>query len=275
MKTSLNIKNPAANSNGFTLTDLVAVLAMIALLAVVELPVLALSKGETRIGVCASQLRQISLACQLYANENNNLLPVRPANSFSGGWAWDTPVTVVSPLMTYGLTPATFYCPGTAPRFTDWQNWSKPGIAPNSSLWNFGISATPPAATDFRVLGYALTFPGGSSLASTNQNSTILPEPLVLSGVRIPAVPAATRVLVADATISTGMAHPGYLHPENNYTYIDGGFEVNGMPYPHTSPHLKGNLPAGGNLGFKDGHVAWRPFTQMTPRTTSGTVFWW
>lgn len=279
MKTSLNIKNPAANSNGFTLTDLVAVLAMIALLAVVELPVLALSKGETRIGVCASQLRQISLACQLYANENNNLLPVRPVDV--GEWAWDTAVTVVNPLLTYGLTAKTFYCPGTAPRFTDLQNWSNPGLGFESSLWNFGVTATPPRATDFRVLGYVLTFSSRASgngtmpLASTNQNSTILPEPLVVGGVRTPAVPAATRVLVADAIISENATLPGYLHPENDYVSVPGGFAQNGLVYPSVSPHLKGDLPAGGNLGFKDGHVAWRPFTQMTPRTTSGTVFWW
>jgi len=272
MKTILNIKNSTANSRGFTLTDLVVVLAMLALLVVVEMPVLAVSKGETRLGECASQLRQIALACQLYANENNNRLPLLSANA---GWPWDAPVTVANSLMTYGLTAKTFYCPGTAPRFTDSQNWSMPGIGLNSSLWNYGVSSTPPAPTDFRVTGYAMTFSGGSTLVSTNQNTTILPEPLVVGGVRIPAVPAATRVLVADATISVGMAHPGFLHPENDYTAIDGGFEVNGKPYPHTSPHLKGNLPAGGNLGFKDGHVAWRPFTQMTPRTAQGTVFWW
>lgn len=273
MKTSLNIKSLTANSRGFTLTDLVVVLAVLALLVVVEMPVLAVSKGETRLGVCASQLRQIALACQLYANENNNRLPVRPANI--GFWAWDTPATITSSLMTYGLTPKTFYCPGTAPRFTDLQNWSAPGFGFGTSLWNYGVTATPPRTTDFRVLGYALAFSGGSALVSSNQNTTILPESLVLGGVRIPAVPAATRVLVADATISEEAMLPGFMHPENDYVDIPGGFMQNNLIYPSVSPHLQGNLPAGGNLGFKDGHVAWRPFTQMTPRTAQGTVFWW
>jgi hypothetical protein len=38
---------------------------------------------------------------------------------------------------------------------------------------------------------------------------------------------------------------------------------------------LKGNVPAGGNLGFKDGHVDWRDFKLMTPRTPGGPYFWW
>jgi hypothetical protein len=41
------------------------------------------------------------------------------------------------------------------------------------------------------------------------------------------------------------------------------------------SPHLKGNIPSGGHVGFKDGHAEWRKFPGMTPRTTSGAVFWW
>ena len=61
--------------------------------------------------------------------------------------------------------------------------------------------------------------------------------------------------MVADAILCTGSAMPGYAHAENNYTSIQGGFA-----YPHVSPHLKGNVPAGGNLGFKDGHVDWRGF---------------
>jgi hypothetical protein len=69
---------------------------------------------------------------------------------------------------------------------------------------------------------------------------------------------------------------PGYANPANNYTAIVGGFMQNGLIYPHVTPHLNGNVPTGGNLGFKDGHVAWRKFEVMTPRSTSaGANFWW
>jgi hypothetical protein len=65
------------------------------------------------------------------------------------------------------------------------------------------------------------------------------------------------------------------MYPENNYVSIAGGIQWNGLTYPHVSPHLKGTVPVGGNLGFKDGHVDWRKFELMTPRTVSGSVFWW
>ena len=68
------------------------------------------------------------------------------------------------------------------------------------------------------------------------------------------------RVLIADAIISAGNATPGYSNPGNNYSSIIGGFQVNGVVYNHTSPHVKNGLPAGGDVGYKDGHAEWRKF---------------
>jgi hypothetical protein len=98
----------------------------------------------------------------------------------------------------------------------------------------------------------------------------MLPEMINNGSTYLPAPAASDRVLVADATISNGTTQPGYAHPENNYTTISGGFYKQ-----HVSPHLNGNIPAGGNVGFKDGHVAWRKFELMAPRTLSGPYFWW
>lgn len=63
------------------------------------------------------------------------------------------------------------------------------------------------------------------------------------------------------------------MTPANNYANITGGFYLH-----HLSPHLKNNMPSGGSGGFEDGHVEWHkfgPLTVMSPRTLSGTVFWW
>jgi prepilin-type processing-associated H-X9-DG protein len=43
----------------------------------------------------------------------------------------------------------------------------------------------------------------------------------------------------------------------------------------HTSAHLKGVIPRGGNVGFKDGHVEWRDFADMQEVTVAGPPFWW
>jgi hypothetical protein len=92
-------------------------------------------------------------------------------------------------------------------------------------------------------------------------------------------IPISDRVLIADAILSDNATLPCYTHPANNYTSISGGFQQNGVPYTHTSPHIKGNMPEGGDVGYKDGHAVWHKFNDsanpMTPRTIGGKVFWW
>jgi type II secretory pathway pseudopilin PulG len=266
-------KSQRASGEGFTLLELLVVLGAVAVLITLQLPALAGGKNQTQIGICASHVRQLALACQIYANDNTDRLPVMSGNA---RWPWDLPVPIANALLNSGTGVTTFYCPGTAPRFTDLQNWSGPGIGPNSTLWNFGVTATPPRTTDFHIAGYAFTFSGTPDMDPTNQNTTIQPERITnrLSGTSY-IVPASQRVLVADATISVAAALPGYANPGNNYVSVPGGFDQNGVVYPHVSPHLKGAVPVGGNLGFKDGHVEWRKFELMTPRTDSGAVFWW
>lgn len=263
----LSEKSPVSDFKGFTLLELLVVVGAIAILVAIELPALAGNKSQSKIGLCASHVRQLALACQIYANDNSSRLP---ALSSPAAWAWDLPTGVASGLLAYGAATNTFYCPGTAPRFTDKQNWSGAGTGPNTTLWNYDSTG------QFRVIGYAMAFSGTASvLNSTNQNTTMLPETIKIGSIPVSAPPASERVLVADATISTTATLPGYAHPENNYVSIVGGFQQNGATYPMVSPHLQGNIPAGGNLGFKDGHVAWRKFEIMTPRTVSGAFFWW
>src|ERR1039457_288099 len=253
----------ATNAGGFTLLELLVVIGVIAVLIAVQVPVLAGGKRQSKIALGASQVRQLALACQIYANENGDRLPVLPYTPATV-WVWDTPLSTVNALLNSGAQTNTFYCPGTAPRFTDTQNWAGPG----ATLWNFGSSF------GFRVVGYIPAFSGlACKLTGTNQNTTIQPE--AIANFPSPGVTttyrASERVLVADAILSIGSALPGYAHPENNYTSIQGGFF-----YPQVSPHLKGNVPAGGNLGFKDGHVDWRSFQIMVPRTgANAPYFWW
>lgn len=271
------IQSKTARHDGFTLVELLVVLGVIAVLIVLQLPVWAAAgKSQSKIAVCASHVRQLALCCQIYANDNGGLLPVLNR----GGYApWDLPATVANALLKNGAQTNTFYCPGTAPRFTDAQNWAGPNPSGQttgaySTLWGFGVDASP----SYHVIGYVFAL-SGSTLFTTNQNHTIQSEaiPNFPSTGTTTTYSAAQRVLVADATIcqSTIPRLPGYLHPENNYVNIAGGFQWNGGMYPHLSPHLNGDVPAGGNLGFKDGHVAWRDFEFMTPRSNAAYTFWW
>jgi hypothetical protein len=89
-------------------------------------------------------------------------------------------------------------------------------------------------------------------------------------------IPVSQRVLFADAVVSVYAVLPGYANPNNNYNNIlTGGFKQNGVTYPAVSAHLKGNMPMGGNVSYKDGHGEWRKFLIMTPRQRQDTAFWW
>jgi len=63
------------NKRGFALIELLVVVAIIALLASILLPTLNAAKELARQAVCASKLRNLGLAVQVYANEHGEWLP--------------------------------------------------------------------------------------------------------------------------------------------------------------------------------------------------------
>jgi len=70
------ISDPANQNRAFTLTELLVVLAIVALLAMTLLPALAGVKDKGGRAQCAANLRQIGMASMVYANENNTWLPL-------------------------------------------------------------------------------------------------------------------------------------------------------------------------------------------------------
>jgi prepilin-type processing-associated H-X9-DG protein len=235
------------------MTEFIVILGALTLLGGLLVVKMAGNSSRVKRAQCAANLRQFGQAMHIYGNENNGKLP--PISI--GSWPWDLAWSVGSFVESTGSKWTAMFCPGTSPYFTQTDNWQ---------LYNF-------APGNFRVIGYAHTLPGSGHLFATNINHTLMPEPIQVEvGVFVRPRPA-ERVLFADATISgfgqivTALKY----HPSYSYTSIQGG-----LAKPHLTAHLKGRLPAGGNVSMLDGHVEWRGFDQMVSRV-SGNVpgFWW
>jgi prepilin-type processing-associated H-X9-DG protein len=222
--------------------------------------------------VCASNINQLLQGLTILAGENDGELI-----SYGGYWPWDVHYDTTNALldcMGIGVRKPSadkdipvqdvFYCPSNLKQKIQ-----------RGYCWSFAVD--PVQETGYRLMGYFFLLAAGWNNYGDN--------PVQGSGdkkyVKTIYVdnPSETE-LVVDIILSDKrtILWPQEEYPNGNFAILMCG----GMPCPYcipdTSNHLKTpREPYGINIGFVDGHVAWRPFSQMEIRFGHGIcpVCWW
>ncbi|MEI6501311.1 MAG: DUF1559 domain-containing protein [Armatimonadota bacterium] len=92
---------------GFTLIELLVVIAIIAILASILFPVFARAREQARKVSCASNLKQIGLACHMYAQDYDEIFP-------ADNHVCNSHLRLTGELMPYVKNTQIFYCPSAA-----------------------------------------------------------------------------------------------------------------------------------------------------------------
>jgi prepilin-type N-terminal cleavage/methylation domain-containing protein len=100
--------------NGFTLVELLVVVAIIALLASLASPAIGQAIERARSARCVGNLRQIGVAVQAYAADNDFRFPAIETVPPSLPPEVENPGTALEKLSPYGVSQATLICPSDA-----------------------------------------------------------------------------------------------------------------------------------------------------------------
>lgn len=103
---------PNRNDAAFTLTELLVVIGILAMLSAMLLPAMGGTKSQSRIVACAANFRQWAVSANLYAKDNQEWLPGANGTVAGGGMnIWDMPTNMCSLLGRYGVDVPRWFCP--------------------------------------------------------------------------------------------------------------------------------------------------------------------
>ncbi|HEY1790473.1 MAG TPA: prepilin-type N-terminal cleavage/methylation domain-containing protein [Verrucomicrobiae bacterium] len=225
------------SERGFTLIELLVVIAIIAILAAMLLPVLSSAQERGKRAQCMNNLKEVGMACIMYAQENNDTFLPATLNS---GWGLNNPIEMNSNMLVQA------YNIGFN---TNSASTAAGSLAP--SIWTCSERPTLPAEQTAPVWALGYQYYGGITLWYPNGGATGVKaaSPIKTTTSKAQWMLAADLVLYF-ATTSGAKA---WGDPQAT---ADSGFVS--LPVHH-----HGNSPAGGNELFADGSVSWIRANQM------------
>ena len=226
------------NCRGFTLIELLVVIAIIAILAAILFPVFARAREKARQTSCLSNVKQLSLGIEMYAQDYDERLPM----GITGGYGepgmtnenrcwWGEAI-----IMPYVMNREVMHCPSAPANLLQTH---RPGTT------NF----RPAYAVNINVLPYA----SARSLAEIRD-------------------PAGTAVIADAGQLSSGViGQPPdeWIHYESGFSHYQwtapsgwtGNVQYSPVNYESTNGNaLRRPIPrhnGGMNIGYADGHAKW------------------
>ena len=221
----LRIANDQRARSSFTLIELLVVIAIIAILAALLSPSLNLARAQAKSASCLSNIRQLTFAMIMYANDNHNNL-IDYNLSRSGTWIhW-----------AQGIVPYLSKKEGTGLASEPWLGWNffRCPAEADPTVWTYGVNYTaqllPPIFT------YPPEKPGFAGWPASG---------------RLSDLPSRT-MLVADTSLQPNIYNP-QTRPldhasdyDSNSVLLGGGLRYNGAAFDrHPGKRI--------NIGCADG----------------------